>query len=387
MLPLAYPYIILLLLVAGGFLCLLRKWRAALVAIAAALLLNICAQVVPVHFGGSRGAEAGAGAAFPKSTAGEVADRPRRLRVMTFNILSGSGYFKEHREHPEEFVDFVTAQGADVVTFQEFYGNRINRGLYDLMLEHYPYYVCQGYESQVCVFSRYPLAEYRDMVVDTSTASGREFRQRHPKEYDRHRFVVSVTVRMPSDSVRLIACHLYSNHSSRPDSADVPGPGGDAWKGSEFGRLTGRALEYVRAIREGVFVRGIEARWVAGETQVWQARGVKVIVCGDFNDVAGSRALRIMRHEGALHNCWWEKGCGPGFTFIGYDPSADGRPDGEAASAAEMSPGRRDASLVRSLMRLRLDHVLHSRDIHPEGIRVATQGFSDHHPLVADFSY
>ncbi len=252
---------------------------------------------------------------------------------MTWNILAGSDYFKKHKDNPAEFVDFVLAQNPDVVTFQEYYGNRISKGLYDLMIQHYPYYVCQNHECQVCVFSRYPLGGMEQMVVDTATVEGRNYWESLPdnrlREYNCYRFVLSVPVQLPDgDSLQLIACHLGSNN------------------------FTSREKGYA----DGVASRKVETAWIVEKTREMYDTDAMVIVCGDMNDVAGSITLRSLQRGGLLRNAWWERGRGLGMTFRGY-----------------------------GVLRFRLDHILHTDNIKLKGVRVVRQNFSDHHPLVASF--
>ena len=80
-----------------------------------------------------------------------------------------------------------------------------------------------------------------------------------------------------------------------------------------------------------------------------------VIVMGDFNDFNCSAPLDTLTSCG-LKDSWWEGGNGYGATFH----------DG--------------------WMRLRIDHILHSKELKLENIKVIETDLSDHNPVVAGFS-
>lgn len=82
-----------------------------------------------------------------------------------------------------------------------------------------------------------------------------------------------------------------------------------------------------------------------------------VIVLGDMNDISGSYTITRIQETG-LSDAWWEGGCGYGTTFH----------DG--------------------LLRLRLDHILYSRDkLKLQSIKVIDSNLSDHNALIAIFSF
>lgn len=86
--------------------------------------------------------------------------------------------------------------------------------------------------------------------------------------------------------------------------------------------------------------------------------GIPVIVCGDMNDVSGSKTLRTLQEGELMKDAWWESGCGFGFTYRGH-----------------------------RFMRFRLDHVLYSSHIESKSIKVVEQQFSDHNPIVTEFEW
>ena len=89
----------------------------------------------------------------------------------------------------------------------------------------------------------------------------------------------------------------------------------------------------------------------------YKKQGMPVIVCGDMNDVSGSKTLRMLQSTG-LKNAWWEKGRGFGFTYHGHH-----------------------------FMNFRIDHILHTEDIKVKSIKKIDQHYSDHDPVIANFAW
>ena len=82
---------------------------------------------------------------------------------------------------------------------------------------------------------------------------------------------------------------------------------------------------------------------------------IPTIVLGDFNDFSASSPLDSLKNIG-LKDSWWEGGFGYGATFH------------------------------QGLIRLRIDHILHSPQLKLCGIRIFDSNLSDHNPIIASFS-
>jgi endonuclease/exonuclease/phosphatase family metal-dependent hydrolase len=78
-----------------------------------------------------------------------------------------------------------------------------------------------------------------------------------------------------------------------------------------------------------------------------------VVVCGDMNDVPNSNAYQIISKN--LYDAYTEKGWGVGRTFKFLSPT------------------------------LRIDYVLHSKELQLAQVNVLQTKLSDHSPVLADF--
>lgn len=147
---------------------------------------------------------------------------------------------------------------------------------------------------------------------------------------------IKAIIAMGADSVQIIGAHFASNH----------------YDGSTFEKeLEGDTTSYDR-YKDAQKDRCIQAHWT--KEAVLESKH-PVIVMGDMNDFNCTAPLDTLTSCG-LKDAWWEGGNGYGATFH----------DG--------------------WMRLRIDHILHSKELKLESIKVIDTNLSDHNPVVAGFS-
>ena len=118
------------------------------------------------------------------------------------------------------------------------------------------------------------------------------------------------------------------------------------------------------AIGDGGFKNSYDRYKKAQEKRIYDSHWIKeaviednrpIIVMGDMNDFNCSVPLDTLASCG-LMDAWWEGGNGYGHTFhYGW-------------------------------MRLRIDHILHSKELKLQSIKVIETDLSDHNPVVAGFS-
>lgn len=116
---------------------------------------------------------------------------------------------------------------------------------------------------------------------------------------------------------------------------------------------------YKRNYEIGKRIRDYEAENVRRFVDEERALGNTVIVAGDLNDWCGSDCINTLMNsnnpDDELKDAWWEGGNGFGFTYDGWH------------------------------LRLRLDHILYSKELELVNVDVIDSDFSDHRPLIADF--
>ena len=147
---------------------------------------------------------------------------------------------------------------------------------------------------------------------------------------------IKATIALGNDSVQIIGAHFASNHYDE----------------SSFEKEHESDITSYDRYKDAQEQRCIQAYWI--KAAVLELK-LPVIVMGDMNDFNCSAPLDTLTSCG-LKDSWWEGGNGYGSTF--HD----------------------------RWMRLRIDHILHSKELILEGIKVMETDLSDHNPVVAGFS-
>lgn len=334
MLILLVPIFLCLLAITAMVLWLLRRWRAAVSLLLALVGLNWWTQTCPVHLVSP----------MPRRPASD-----RSLRVLTYNVNSMGDYLSQNRDSVRAMVRFMDEADADIVVLEE-YNEYASPALGDSLAVRYPYRAANCYDRFVgigFVYSRYPLRYVRRLALDPDSpdasqleALAREEDPSAPGASDRLH-IYSMEADIQGTPVQLFCCHLLSNRYS---VARRMMPDGASW----FDGVG----DYFRRLRRGYAGRAVEARMLRDSIAAVEG---PVLVCGDFNDLSGSYALQTIMGN-RLQDAWWNGGMGFGFTYDAYH------------------------------LLLRLDHILFSADFKLDGAYLLHPGFSDHYPLVADFT-
>lgn len=335
---LAAPVAVVALSVLAILLLLFRCWKWALAAGLVALSLNAWTEQIPVHF-----FRRNVPAVKPAGT----------LRIFEYNIC---GKVEYAQLHDSTFLQYIRDVDADILFLPE---NCVGCcfGLEKMLQELYPYSthnyedfgkICHGLSDNT-LYSRYPLSNFRSFKVDHHAML-----QKRPfldsmelKVHGEDLLAFQATADVNGTPIDLLHVHLRTN-------------GYDAAREGVDGRRQKVRNIYDRLLF-GYAFRATEVDTLA---QALRDCPNPLIICGDFNDISGSRSLTTLqecRYENTHHNrrdrlrdAWWSGGMGFGFTYV-------------------------DQRLL-----LRLDHILYSKEFELQAVEVPEVPFSDHLPLVAD---
>jgi endonuclease/exonuclease/phosphatase family metal-dependent hydrolase len=181
----------------------------------------------------------------------------------------------------------------------------------------------------VAIFSNYPIVRWQ--------------KEQSIKEYN-HTFLWA-DLRINADTIRFFNIHLQSMHFAKKDYAFI-----ENIDQQDMNAVQTAGKNIIRKMKTANLLRSGQARDIRA---VMDESPYPVVVCGDMNDVPNSNAYQIISKN--LYDAYTEKGWGVGRTFKFLSPT------------------------------LRIDYVLHSKELQLAQVNVLQTKLSDHSPVLADF--
>lgn len=322
------PWLVVFLFGLSILLVALKKWKLGVPILVVGICLNFYTEAVPFNL-------------FSTHDDGN-------LKIMCYNIDS-SNNFKEDTALVDSMAQMILKENADVLVLEEYSDQYCGR-LDSLLCKRYSFREILSSGCPNAVYSKYPLSNKMELELDSTSVMNEGLEQAAKIDSVRtminKRQVMGLTFKKGKKRLRLIACHLASNQYNMT-RRNMPTTE-KWWKGIPQYRL---------GFLSGGLARETETQYIQQEVEKYKKQGLPVIVCGDMNDVSGSKTLSILLSAG-LKNAWWEKGRGFGFTYHGH-----------------------------YIMNFRIDHILHTEDIEVKSIKKIEQSFSDHDPVIASFTW
>ena len=349
MLILAAPVAVIALWSLALLLLLFRKWKSALVVCLLSGVLNVWTEQVPINPIHLLSKALSSDMYFDKPAA-KQADA---VRVLSYNICAKAEYTAIHGE---EFIDYIKSLDADILILPEDNPGSSNE-FDDAMKAYYPYNAQQLEDGKEHVgertfHSRYPLKNLKiyKMDMDRMVREHPEVDSLRVFELGKQLTIFEVEADIKGQPVTVLHLHLRSNR------VDINNLEGDGRKQKVHQLYDNLYFAYV--------YRDVESQIIADSLQNCPN---PLIICGDFNDLSGSVAMRRIQscrennihsaHRDRLKNAWWEGGSGLGFTFADQH------------------------------LRLRLDHILYSKEFDLVDVTIPKVHYSDHRPVIADFEF
>jgi endonuclease/exonuclease/phosphatase family metal-dependent hydrolase len=188
------------------------------------------------------------------------------------------------------------------------------------------------YEAGVVIFSRYP-------IVDSAV-----LRYSHPDGIRSTESLIAADIRIGDDTVSVFTTHLQSVLFRSKDFHDI-----EIIKNVDDSILTA-SKSIAKKLRYAFRHRADQAMQVREQLNKCPYPGV---ICGDFNDVPNSYTYYNIRGE--WQDAFLKKGFGIGRTYVNISPT------------------------------LRIDYIFANSDLDILQCTRFINGYSDHHPVVADF--
>lgn len=272
----------------------------------------------------------------------EAPDHDPGFTLLTYNVYYEDDYLARESDEANPTVEAILNADADVVCLQEtrrltipYTSLHITEAQVDSLNARYPY---QYYgKTALAVMSKYPLDNVTEPELPGETAS-----------------LLMFTVNINGELVEFFNVHLQSIGLT-PDDKELYM---ELTRGN-----TGNTDNNLKLAKDNIMTK----LYHAFKNRSNQARLLKeiitaspaenVVVCGDFNDIAGCYAMRTLESTG-LKNAYSRAGLGPSYTYRA------------------------------NRFYFHIDQVLYNNGMKPTDMRVLKNtGASDHLPVFTEFEF
>ena len=270
------------------------------------------------------------------------------FRVMTYNINAPWGN-EDAEVIKTQLNDMIFTHDPDILCVQEMSSitfGKIKNSL-DSLFGYNDSLEIKLQPLRYWLYSKMPIRnfKYYPCLAEIDTTGLDSVAKHEVKLYKSRLPIYSAEIEVnPNRLITVFSCHLRSSaYSTARRSMDEDA----SW-------MDGIPL-YYENYKIGEKIRNWEADNFRQYLEELEAIDTPVIIAGDFNDWSGSYCMNTIRN-GIYKDAWWEGGFGFGITYDEWH------------------------------LKLRLDHILYSHHFQLKNVYVEKSKFSDHRPLVADFT-
>ncbi len=308
------------------FWALFRKWFLLVSLLSMLFVIEDIRSLIPLNFGKRN-----------------IDSTELRVKLLTYNTHANDLMKKHKTSNPNEVIQYVIDQNADIVCIQEFSSSNYKEHLThdDLMrifkgykYKHIEYKIDKGRSKfGVATFSKYPIVAKKRIELESDQNSA-----------------IYSDIDVNGNVIRLFNCHLESNKITEKDKVLARELTTDIRENLDASDLKITTALFKNRLGPAYVLRARQADLVSSEIG---NSPYKVIVAGDFNDVPVSYAYRKVKGE--LVDAHDEFSMGPGWT---YD---------------------------QSIFRIRIDFILHDEALKFISFKKDKVKYSDHYPQLCEF--
>lgn len=271
--------------------------------------------------------------------------RAEGFTFMTYNTLQFQDFEQDYSDWEQNrTVDYILEKNPDVVNLQEVRGIATDRNIrlthaqIERLKARYPYYFT-GIAEDLTVLSKFPITQ-TPVEADDPTVKRR---------------IGVFTLDVRGRKVTLINVHLESIGLTRNDKELYTGiiTAPPSTKGELKRDVREVRSQLISKLSRAFDHRVTQARYVRSQID---SIGGCIIVAGDFNDIQGCYAQRVIMGND-MHDAYTENAFGPTITY------------------------RAD------MFYFRIDHILYSDGLDAIGIKRGNSRTSDHYPLMTEFVF
>ena len=246
------------------------------------------------------------------------------MKIMSYNVR----LFNKNQNIPEpmikeKIIDLIVKQDPDIICFQEFYNSDISK-----LNKNYLYKNHTEKNSLLLIYSKYPIIEKtKNKSVLENT------------ENMKNTFIFS-DIKINTDTVRIYNIHLASNWFNESEYEFMQNPSKEKLK-------TG-TISIIKRMKKSYLKRSMQVEIIKNHIN---ESPHPVIVCGDFNDTPLSYAYNHIKGE--LKDAFNSSGYGIGST-------------------------------ITKIPALRIDYILHDKNIESINYKKINKKLSDHFAIYCE---
>jgi endonuclease/exonuclease/phosphatase family metal-dependent hydrolase len=261
-------------------------------------------------------------------------DKCDTVKILTYNTMGSFDFQKYKPEKSESGIQYILDQDADIVLLQEFRTSSDKKYLteediYNIFKKYkykYIWYRPNSIKlraSGMAIFSKYPIVNQQDIDFNS-----------------KYNGAIFADIKINDSVYRFFNLHLESNQITAFDNQKIK----EAMaKRSELPEV---AQFLTMKLSEASKIRAKQAELLA---KMLEESPHKVIVCGDFNDVAVSYTYNTLSKT--LKDAFTESGRGLGLTYS------------------------------HGIYQLRIDYILYDKSLKTSNLQIDKVNYSDHFPV------
>ncbi len=263
--------------------------------------------------------------------------------LMSFNVRLMDLYdWTKIKGNKNNMIAFFKEKNADILCLQEFY-SKDSSGQDNIKfikeICNYPYhsesnnFVRNNRKWGNIIFSKYPITQTNNLLANKKA----------------NNLFQKCTIQIENKTINVLNIHLHSNRFSNQDK--------NLELGNSIKEMTKNTFQKSKSILKKLLLaykqRGLEADFA--RYTVEENENLTTLVCGDLNDIPSSYSY--FNVKGNLNDAFLEKGKGLGGTYHSALPL------------------------------IRIDYIFYSKNINVLGWEKFSEKFSDHLPIMCNFSY